>query len=299
MCHSFSEGFMCIASVYTYLVVISNSLALISGMGMLIFGMLIRWGTDWLIQRNFSLLMDSLPLATVRESIIRLGREIITAFDNNSSILFVALGISLVIISIFGFCAACHRELKTVIMEATMLIIIWIIFTLFLIVYSNQRDKIRKNMYVALQDQFEETYQLVPQGEAPLIKDFTYLWDEIQYQLRCCGVNNQTDFRFLKTSFGKQDSQYRTSEEIIPSSCCKWPVGMENSFAHAELMRWNRKCRLDEVDTYYTQTCGFQLWLRSEKFVYGDLMVVFGLFDIFILFSSIMSVYQIHHLITD
>ncbi|GAB6028328.1 hypothetical protein CHUAL_002501 [Chamberlinius hualienensis] len=224
------EGAM---SCVKYLVFIFNFLFWVSGIAIIVVGSLIY------VQLNKygDVLNDNFTAAVV---------------------LLIVVGCIVTIIAFFGCCGAC-KENHCMIM--TFAVLLGIIFVLELAagitcyVYRSEIDSI------ALKE-FNNAWSSYGQGTGPESEGITKTIDLIQHDLKCCGVNNYTDYSTYP--WGK-------SNPGVPKSCCNSDL--------------TRECNPALPTDIYTEGCYYKLKSELER----DVLVVAG-FGVGIAFIQLIGV---------
>nr|XP_023026957.1 CD63 antigen-like [Leptinotarsa decemlineata] len=141
--------------------------------------------------------------------------------------LLIVVGVIIFFVSFFGCCGAMKENAC---MTTTYSALLIVIFLLELAVgISGVLLKNRTEEF--LKDKLNETIQ----DYGPQNNETTELWDTIQRQFHCCGIDNATDW----VKFKKDDNH------LVPLSCCDIPYGafkynctIEKAYPEGCLMRF-------------------------------------------------------------
>jgi CD63 antigen len=121
----------------------------------------------------------------------------------NSATIIIIIGCIVTIITFFGFCGACMKSPCMMKTFAGSIIVILLIEAVLVIVIYVHKDDIKDQMKNALKNYNTDDKDGV-----------TKVWDKLQQNYECCGVENSHDwfiFKFNNTS----------TPDAIPDSCCK------------------------------------------------------------------------------
>jgi hypothetical protein len=120
----------------------------------------------------------------------------------NSATIIIIIGCIVTIITFFGFCGACMKNACMMKTFAGSIIVILLVEAVLVIVIYVHKDDIKDQMKNALKNYNDGTKDGV-----------TKVWDKLQHNYHCCGVENAHDWsvKFNNTS----------TPDAIPDSCCK------------------------------------------------------------------------------
>lgn len=120
-------------------------------------------------------------------------------------------------------------------------------------------------------------------GDTPRGISLWNTWIQMQYDLKCCGVDNYTDWFFYPRWRGKR---------FVPDSCCD-PEKFDMNVSNATL-----NCGKDEQNQTYLfqQGCAkpFTDWLLQHLHIIGVSTLLFVVIEIFVLSSVLRLIVHLH-----
>jgi len=136
----------------------------------------------------------------------------ITLYTSAAYILLVVAAL-VVIISFFGCCGAIKENKCMLGTYFTLILAMFIVMVVGAVLgYSGNLDDIIKNPLTEALNKYDDQPK---QSETGLIA-YKAAWNEVQSELKCCGVNNVDDWRS-----NSEDFNFPTTYNK-PEGCCKW-----------------------------------------------------------------------------
>ena len=186
----------------------------------------------------------------------------------DATIGFIVVGVILTIVSFFGICAVCTNNscmfkgfgclmLLVVIAEFGIAIAI-------LILKVDAEEAISNAMNSSLNDYGNGTKTEV-----------TSSWDNIQHDLKCCGVDTYMDWK--NTTFNQQGNTTKYGDDV-PDSCCI--NGPTTGCGNGQLSTQNR--------TIYEKGClkTFEDYIEDNAYIVGGAGAGLGVLQILVLIGS-------------
>jgi CD63 antigen len=128
----------------------------------------------------------------------------------NSSILFIILGVVILVIGFFGCCGACTENACMMFTFGSLLAVVVVIeIGVAIAVYVFRNDA-----HQVITQKMKEGMEHY--GTGPDFQGVTETWNQIQFDLKCCGVENYRDWFSPNITFSKLSGR-----KDVPDSCCK------------------------------------------------------------------------------
>ncbi|RZB40977.1 Tetraspannin domain containing protein, partial [Asbolus verrucosus] len=129
------------------------------------------------------------------------------AVIEQGSYVLIGIGAFMFVVSFLGYCGALRESqclLTTYGICLLIILVVEITVGCLAVAYKSRADEETRKL---LKSSIEKYYSTPDNKDA-----VTLMWDHIQASLKCCGVNNYTDYQ---TSV-----KFKNSGKVIPESCC-------------------------------------------------------------------------------
>jgi len=134
----------------------------------------------------------------------------ITLYTSAAYILLVVAAL-VVIISFFGCCGAIKENKCMLGTYFTLILAMFIVMVVGAVLgYSGNLDEIIKNPLMEALEKYKDQ-----PGDNQGLVAYKAAWNEVQSELKCCGVNNVDDWRN-----SSEDFDFEVGNK--PAGCCKW-----------------------------------------------------------------------------
>jgi CD63 antigen len=121
--------------------------------------------------------------------------------------LLIVIGVVIFIIAFFGCCGAMKENACMTTTYSSLLVIIFVLELAVGIAAVVLKGEVKEFLDKRLQDTMKQY------GNSSF-NETTVIWDAIQHQFQCCGVDNYTDWRNVSVL-----------DDALPLSCCDIPAG--------------------------------------------------------------------------
>lgn len=241
----------CISNLVKYLLFITNFLIFI--LGIAVFGLGI-----WVLVDKPSFLdlfeqaADNVPGMSDKFDI--------TLYTSAAYILLVVAAL-VVIISFFGCCGAIKESKCMLGTYFTLILAMFIVMVVGAVLgYSGNLEEIIKKPLTDALEKYEDN----PTQDGMIA--YKKIWNEVQVELRCCGVDNASDW--LKHDHGFEDGFNK------PVGCCKWKKNGDEITGNAAI----DVCReSDEAPSVPNPTYNFEgCYTKIEKTIVDNQDIVVG-----------------------
>jgi len=161
--------------------------------------------------------------------------DLIEGSFSSAAALLIAVGVIIFFIAFFGCCGAYKENHTCVLIFAVLLILIFIMEISAGIAGFVLKNKVRG---------YAEEYM------SKTMKDGNKVWNEVQTDFQCCGINSPKDW-----------DQYVTNTTSFPKSCCILPTNHCNSTSGS-----------------YTVGClgKFSNWVSEKIYIVGAIGIAFA-----------------------
>ncbi|CAF0753198.1 unnamed protein product [Adineta ricciae] len=194
----------------------------------LIGAVLLALGIYVMVDPRFQKLKEILPLNT------NAGLERGLSYLEMMAIVVIILGSVLLIIGFLGCCGA-MKQVKLFLTCYAIIVALIIIFEVAITIYFVVFQSNFKESFVPkLKDSLRNNYQgpLGVAGYGPKPTAYSLAWDFIMYNLKCCGVENNTDFdgamQWNRSNPWAEPLVPQSASFRYPLTCCPFPNGQSN-----------------------------------------------------------------------
>lgn len=170
--------------------------------------------------------------------------------------LCIAAGAIVLVVGFFGCCGAIMENqcmLLTYFLLVVVIFILEVVAGILAFVFAEEVERvIQEELLTGIKDKYRQEGR-DEQG----LRDG---WDQVQTNLKCCGVTNYTDWYNIQAWPGKN---------YVPDSCCKDPQGVT--------------CGTKENPSFwYTRGCLGELkyWLKSHLYIVGVVGITVGVLQV-------------------
>jgi tetraspanin-18 len=129
------------------------------------------------------------------------------AVIEQGSYLLIAVGAFMFIVSFLGYCGALRESQCLLTTYGILLLIILLVEITVGCLTVAYKPKAEEETRKLLKSTIDKYYSTPENKDA-----VTLMWDHLQATLKCCGVNNYTDYQSA--------TNWSTSGKVIPESCC-------------------------------------------------------------------------------
>ncbi|KAK4476248.1 hypothetical protein MN116_001455 [Schistosoma mekongi] len=200
---------MCKVISSTILVLFNIPLVLV-GLGLVVFGALIRWNEKILVERITPAVVEEIDDENAREAAQKLIEERITLFASYGLAIFF-FGLFICILSLCGVCGVCCKSKILLGLYAAFLLVIFLALLVFTIVFGTRKHWFRNELGISYRRSITSDYHM--DNNFPPNTGFTVFVNEIQQKHKCCGSFDYRDFQ--------DNDSFKRQNYKIPASCCK------------------------------------------------------------------------------
>ncbi|CAH8871291.1 unnamed protein product [Trichobilharzia szidati] len=200
---------MCKVISSTILVLFNIPLVLV-GLGLVVFGALIRWNEKLIVERITPAIIEEIDDANAREAAQQMVEEKITLFAAYGLAIFL-FGLFICLLSLCGICGVCCKSKILLGTYAAFLLIIFLALLVFTIVFGTRKNWFRDELGISYRRSIITDYQM--DNNSPPKSGFTVFVNEIQQKHKCCGSFDYRDFQ--------DNESFKRQNYKIPASCCK------------------------------------------------------------------------------
>nr|AAW26607.1 SJCHGC02761 protein [Schistosoma japonicum] len=200
---------MCKVISSTILVLFNIPLVLV-GLGLVVFGALIRWNEKILVERITPVVVEEIDDENAREAAQKLIEERITLFASYGLAIFF-FGLFICILSLCGVCGVCCKSKILLGLYAAFLLVIFLALLVFTIVFGTRKHWFRDELGISYRRSITSDYHM--DNNFPPNTGFTVFVNEIQQKHKCCGSFDYRDFQ--------DNDSFKRQNYKIPASCCK------------------------------------------------------------------------------
>ena len=228
----------CLPNVIKYVLFVTNFLVFVLG--------IVTLGFDiWVVVDKLSFLNIFEDVENVlTDHQIDMSSFNLGIFTSAPTLLIVA-SVIVTLVAFFG-CFGSIKENKCLLI--TYFVIIFVIFVIFIVgevlVYQGKLEtEIKKPLLKSITYYNDNPAQNDPKGVS-----FKNVWNTVQLELRCCGVNNVTDWKSATNPNWKG---------LInkPMGCCKYTVGQEVENTEEQIKACQETTDFSTNAKYYFQGC--------------------------------------------
>ncbi|CAF4423648.1 unnamed protein product, partial [Didymodactylos carnosus] len=223
------------------LIIIFNIVFFLIGLILLIIGLYVYLNTKL---QKFSPLINA---NTGTRNLTQDQSEQSTSSVRKLGIALIAIGAILIVVALLGFIGSFKVFKFIQIIYAALIGIIILVEVGFIIYFFTTQSKIKKNLLPNLQSTITNTFlgTITNGPNASETNDVTAAWNQIQFNLKCCGAFNKTDYNSAKHWNHINPFNSNGPKLMYPLTCC--PVDAKRS--------WNT---LDLQVFISAQTCAIQ-----------------------------------------
>lgn len=193
----------------------------------------------------------------------------------SASTLCVLIGIAVLTIAVIGFCGLWFENrnlILTYVLFTSVVLLVEIVVSIMMFLYKKD---VTLHVEQQLLDHFRSNNVSDFNNRALFAVDMT--WDDLQRELKCCGLANYTDWHRDRRRWPKND--------WVPDSCCdldQFDLSSPRSFDNCGKMM--------NPDLFYKQGCykAFGDWLFNHFFVVGTVNVLMAIFQILAVLSGLL-----------
>ncbi|XP_064597213.1 tetraspanin-18-like [Liolophura sinensis] len=194
------------------------------------------------------------------------------AFLDKTTIVLIVGGTLVAIVAAIGLCGAWKSNRRLLCVYGVALTLALVVQAIAIILAIIYRDEIEGKFRAALKTSLSQSY-VMPRKPDKGVNAFSTAWDSIQYELECCGVVDEEDYRDA-TYWHKTDNLTATDTTWpVPRSCCKYANPWVYPDDYVDLKPMSTSCYPSWNTTNTWTNAGCYKEMKSQLFK-ASLMII-------------------------
>ncbi|KAJ3641157.1 hypothetical protein Zmor_027674 [Zophobas morio] len=193
------------------------------------------------------------------------------AVIEQGSYILIGVGAFMFVVSFLGYCGALRESQCLLTTYGICLLIIIVVEITVGCLTVAYKPKAEEETRKVLKSTIEKYYSTPENKDA-----VTLMWDHLQASLKCCGVNNYTDY--------ESSTKWKDSGKVIPESCCV----LEGDPLKFQPKSPECVTKPSEVNSYYKKGCFNAVihWLMTHIDIVIGIGVGLGLLELIGIFLA-------------